>query len=149
MKTAGFSLIELMVTVGMVAILASIAYPNYVNQVTKTRRTEAMSLLMQDASFMERFYTENGCYRYKGTDGVCGSTDDTNPVLPFLRSPATGSTQYYTLSLDAATGSNGSTYTLTATPAAGTPQANDGTLTTSSTGLKTWSKNPNNTQSWQ
>lgn len=141
MKTAGFSLIELMVTVGVIAILAMIAYPNYVSQTAKGRRTEAMGLLLQYASKMERYYTENGCYRNKGTDGICGTTDDTNTGLP---SVPTGS--YYTISLSSNTGL---TFTLTATPIASTGQANDGTLTITNTGSKTWSKNPSNTNSWQ
>jgi type IV pilus assembly protein PilE len=149
MKTAGFSLIELMITVSIIGILAMITYPTYMGHVTKTRRAEAMSLLLQDAGFMERVYTENGCYRNKGTDGICGSSDDTNPTLPYTRSPATGSTVYYNISLDAASGSNGSTFVLTANPA-GTPQANDGTLTLDNNAVRGWSKNPSgNTGSWQ
>ncbi|MFT7406301.1 MAG: type IV pilus assembly protein PilE, partial [Zhongshania sp.] len=37
----GFSLIELMITVVIIGILASVAYPSYQEQVAKSRRTEA------------------------------------------------------------------------------------------------------------
>ena len=148
MKTAGFSFIELMITVAIIGILAMITYPTYMSHVTRTRRAEAMSHLLQDAGFMERFYTENGCYRNKGTDGVCGSSGGSNPTLPYLRSPATG-TIYYNISLDAASSTNGSTFVLTADPT-GTPQANDGTLTLDNNAVRGWSKNPSgNTSSWQ
>ena len=148
MKTTGFSLIELMVAVSIIGILAMIAYPGYMSHVTKTRRAEAMNFLLQDAIELERFYTENGCYRNKGTDKVCNNSDDTNPPLTYSRSPATG-TLFYTISLDAASGSNGSTYTLTADPA-NTPQANDGKLTLDNTGTRCWDKNPSCTpKGWQ
>jgi len=150
MKTTGFSFIELMVAASIVGLLAMIAYPSYLSHVTKTRRAEAMNFLLQDAIYLERFYTENGCYRNKGTDG-CGSSvskGGSNPTLPYLRSPATG-TLFYTISLDDASGSNGSKYTLTADPA-NTPQANDGALTLDNTGKRCWSKNPScNPIGWQ
>lgn len=58
----GFTLIELMVTVAIVAILAAIAYPSYVEQVNKSRRAEGKSAILQTASQQERFYTLNNTY---------------------------------------------------------------------------------------
>ena len=58
----GFTLIELMVTVAIVGILAAVAYPSYLEQVAKGRRTEAKAILLQANQWMERFYAEN--YRY-------------------------------------------------------------------------------------
>ncbi len=55
----GFTLIELMVTVAIVAILAAIAYPSYVKSITKTKRRAAEACLSQFATYMERFYTTN------------------------------------------------------------------------------------------
>ena len=60
--TKGFSLIELMITVAIIAILAAIAYPSYQNHVTKTRRGAAAACLMEAAQFMERYYTTNLTY---------------------------------------------------------------------------------------
>lgn len=149
MKEQGFSLIELLITIAIMAILAVVAFPSYQNHVTKTRRADAMSLLLQNAGFMERFYTEKGCYRNRGADNICGSADDTNPTLPFARSPAEGSKVFYAITLDAASGSNGGTFLLTADPS-GTPQAGDGVLTLNNRGEHGWSKNPSgNTSSWQ
>ena len=44
-ESMGFSLMELMVTVAIVAVLATIAYPSYRQQVLKSRRTEATGVL--------------------------------------------------------------------------------------------------------
>jgi len=58
----GFTLIELMITVAIIAILASIAYPSYQQHVLRTRRAVAAGCLMELAQFMERFYTTNLTY---------------------------------------------------------------------------------------
>ena len=147
MKTCGFSLVELLITVLILTILTIFAYPNYLSQVTKTRRTDAMGVLVQDAAFMERFYTLNGCYNSVGADGICGTSDDTKPTPPYLQSPASGNTVFYAISL--AVGRTGSSYTLTADPS-GTPQAADRSLTLDNTGAQTWANNPSgNTNSWR
>ncbi len=111
MKTDGFNLVELMVVVSILTILAIVAYPAYTNHMTKTRRTNAMGLLLQDAAFLERCYTLNGNYNSCTT-------------LPYAHSPS-DTTIYYTITLSV--GSSGSTFTLTATPTG--VQATDGNLT--------------------
>jgi len=58
----GFTLIELMVVVAIVAILASIAFASYEYAVTKSRRSAAAGCLQERAQFMERFYTTNMSY---------------------------------------------------------------------------------------
>jgi len=62
MKTRGFTLIELMITVAVVAIIAAIAYPSYQEQIRKTRRSDAKAALMNAAAIMERHYTQFGQY---------------------------------------------------------------------------------------
>jgi type IV pilus assembly protein PilE len=134
----GFTLIELMITVAVVAILASIAYPSYQAQLRISRRADAQASLMELQNFMERFFTENSCYQDKGADGSCSNSgDNADPVLPFTASPRSG-TAYYSLSLAAVTPT---TYTLRATPVAGGPQAGDGMLELDQTGARRWDKN--------
>jgi len=60
--SAGFTLIELMLVVAVVAILASIAYPTYNDSVRKSRRGQAKADLVVLAQRAERYYTLNNSY---------------------------------------------------------------------------------------
>ena len=61
-RRMGFSLIEVMIAVLIIAVLAAIAYPSYDNHVTNSRRAAAAGCLMERAQFMERYYTTNMSY---------------------------------------------------------------------------------------
>jgi type IV pilus assembly protein PilE len=54
-KARGFTLIELMVTVAIVAILAAVAYPSYQNQVKRGRRAAAQAHLMDIAQRQQEY----------------------------------------------------------------------------------------------
>lgn len=79
-QSAGVTLVELLVAVGIVAILAAIAYPSYQRYVARTHRDAAAACLSQYAQFMERYYTTN--MRYTGTGSVpslpCRQENDLN-----------------------------------------------------------------------
>ena len=85
----GFTLIELMITVAIVAILSAIAYPSYTQYVERARRQEAIAVTLEVQQFAERFFTENRTY--------VGS----NAALPasLARAPREGSTIYYVVSI--------------------------------------------------
>jgi type IV pilus assembly protein PilE len=59
---SGITLIELMVSLAVVAIMMAVAYPSYLEQIRKGRRADAQAVLMEAAHFMERFATENQRY---------------------------------------------------------------------------------------
>ena len=61
-QSYGFTLIEIMITVAIVGILASIAYGSYSSSVEKSRRTDAKDALSQAAVKQERFYLRNNVY---------------------------------------------------------------------------------------
>lgn len=58
----GFTLIELMIAVVVIGILASIAYPSYINYVTQARRSDAMATLLDLQSRQERWRVNNPAY---------------------------------------------------------------------------------------
>ncbi len=135
MKTKlGFTLVELLIVIAIVAVLAAIAVPGYNRQVEKTRRSDAMTALTHAASMQERFYMRNNTYT--------GNVNDLGGVGGTLNSPE----GYYTVSVDNTScpnsQPNGSCFTLTAT-AAGV-QANDthcATFTLTDTGAKSATNN--------
>lgn len=124
-KIEGFTLIELMITVAIVAILAAIAYPSYLDQVRKTRRSDAQAALMRTAQILERCYTEYNAYNNANCPAVSGTG-----LAAAYQNTDEG---FYTLS---ATLLNANAFTLQATPQG--DQANDscGNLTLTHTGQK-------------
>jgi prepilin-type N-terminal cleavage/methylation domain-containing protein len=61
-NATGFTLIELMITVAIVAILAAIAYPNYRNYVLRGQLVDATNGLAALQANMERYYQDNRTY---------------------------------------------------------------------------------------
>ncbi len=120
-RRRGFTLIELMITVAIVAILSAIAFPSYQNQVRKGRRADAKSVMLDLTQQLERRYTTDR--DYTNLTAVCGQS---------VQSPTTG-TAWYQVS----TVCTPSAYTVTATPQ-GT-QASDpcATMTINTIGTRT------------
>ena len=61
-KQAGFTLVELMIAVVVIAILAMVAIPAYNDSVTKGRRADAKSTLTTIAARQEQFFMDNKRY---------------------------------------------------------------------------------------
>ena len=89
----GFTLMEVMVVIVVVAILTAIALPSYESYMLRTRRATASACLLELAQFMERFYTVNLQYN----NNLAGA-----PVaLPTLQCQS-DLNAYYTFSFDGA-----------------------------------------------
>ena len=127
----GFTLVELMVTLGIIAILAAIGYPNYTNYVIRGSRQAAQVELVQMANLQEKIFLNSNAYAGSVTTAYNGTSAGGLGVTSGLSADGK-----YTYTISPTT--PGQSYTLTATPVAGKSQANDGTITLSSTGAKTW-----------
>ena len=101
----GFTLVELVITVAIVAILASLALPAYEESLQRARRSEAREALSDFAARQEQYFLDNK--NYTATVSALGRS-------------ATTENGYYVISIPAA---NALTYTLRATAQA--PQNKD------------------------
>lgn len=128
----GFTLIELMIVVAVVAILAAISYSSYRDQVIKTRRSDGQSILLDLAGVEEQFFTRFNKY----TTTIVGGSDCTGEACGLNRAD-TSSQGYYTVTAAAGTTGISTSFILTATPVG--PQTGDAkcaNLTLTSTGVK-------------
>ena len=82
-NVAGFTLMEAMVVIIIIAILAAIAIPSYHRFILNARLKEAKTTLIEDALFLERYYTQNARFTQNAT---------TWPPLPYLK------TDYFNIS---------------------------------------------------
>ena len=105
-KQPGFTLIELMIVVAIVAVVLVIALPGYQQFTQRSKRGDAKASLLEAQLAQEKWRAEDTDY---GTLAELGIAADSI-------------SGYYTLAVVANTGS---TYTITATPKTGGPQVGD------------------------
>jgi len=107
-KNKGFTLIELMIVVAIVAIIAAIGIPSYSAQVQKTKRVDAKNALLQTAQSLEKCMSLYGVYNNTACSVGNGDTIDS-------------SEEYYTVTVTSAA----ATFSLSAAPKPGGAQAGD------------------------
>ena len=134
----GFTLIELMIVVAIIAILSAIAIPSYQQHVLRTHRADAMSALQGLAQVMERHYAQRQPNSYQGA--AAGGGDTGAPANFSAVSPLDGGVARYNLRITAA---NANSYTLQAQPIG--VQAGDGILQLTSVGARSWDRNNDGT----
>ena len=143
-KDDGFSLVEILVVMAILAIIASLAYPAYRTNAERTRRGDVRAIILENAQFMERFYTENNGY---------DQTNAAAPVavaLPITTSPRTGVPTLYTVQFRPGT-LNANAYTIEAIPVAGGSMAADtcGTYSVTNTGARAVTGTETVTNCWE
>lgn len=130
MKTPrGFSLIEVMVAVAIIAILGAVAYPSYLDYLKKGRRGAAQTFMMEVANRQTQYLLDTRGYAINISD--LSASNALNIVTPSDVSP------FYTVKVDPTAATTPPTFTIVATPIAGSVQASDGVLTLDHTGAKT------------
>jgi len=138
MQQRGFTLMEIMIVVGIVGVLAAIAIPSYQESVRKSRRAEARGQLLEVAQYMQRFYSQN--------DSFAKSKDGTAVTIPsdLARVPRTAAAGAQSYDISFATPANGATnpslasFQIQAVRRTGGPMASDkcGDFTLENTGLR-------------
>jgi type IV pilus assembly protein PilE len=127
-KEVGFTLIELMITIVIIGILAAIAYPSYLKQVKKSRRSDGESTLMSVMQAEERYFSSNLTY-----------VTDTSKLDNYSTNPVVSDGSYYKIAASKCASPNDTLTAcilLTATPQGA--QAGDGNLTLDSLGNQSW-----------
>ncbi|HEX8989346.1 MAG TPA: type IV pilin protein [Rhodocyclaceae bacterium] len=117
----GFTLVELMIVVVVLAIIVAVAVPSYQEQARKSRRADAKVALTTAVQLMERYYTENARY----------TTTATAPFTCGITLPIASPKGYYSVSGCTATTAN--TFTLTAAPSVADPACGSFTITNAGT----------------
>jgi type IV pilus assembly protein PilE len=119
----GFTLLELMIVLVVVAILAAFAIPSYIEQVHKSRRADAIRTLGQLQLGLERWRAENPCYGRSAGAG-CPNTLVFTESGAYPALPTATDSPYYSLDIPAASATP-TGYVITATRRTGSAQAKD------------------------
>ena len=133
-QARGFTLIELMIAVAVVAILGAIALPSYQNYVQRGKITEATSSLSELRLRAEKYFADNRTYQNAGATDV-GFNETITGARYFTYDCTAGSAVTFTCTATGSTGMTGFQYTI--------DQAN--VRTSTFTGLSGWN---NSTTCW-
>lgn len=116
--SAGFTLIEIMIVAVVLALLAAVALPSFLDSLRKSRRAEAFTALSAVQQAQERWRSNNAAYSSNLTE----APDAPPPDPRGLGLPATTTGGLYTVALS---GTSATGYTVSAVAVAGKSQAAD------------------------
>ena len=116
-RAGGFTLIELMITIAVLAIIVGIAIPSYTQWVIESNRGEGKVVTMQTAQTLERCFTRFSSYANANCAVANGDTINSENAR-------------YTVTVASAA----NTFTLTAAPQRADPEC--GSLTLTHTGVR-------------
>ena len=105
-SATGFTLIEVMITVAIIAILAAVAIPSYTDYITRSKIQEATTSLLAMRTKLEQFYQDQRTFF-----GACA---------PGTVAPKPAGLKYFTIDCPTL---NNTQYLVTATGVAGTDMA--------------------------
>lgn len=142
-KPGGFTLIELMIAIAIVAILMAIAIPNYQTQVRKSRRTSAKTALLDVASREEKYYATNNTYPASLSSVGYTNVDGTGA----LQVPNNTNQDYYSVVLTLAT-APATGYTVKATPVGDQSKDSCGWFAVTDLGVQTAQGTTGGTSCW-
>ncbi len=114
-RNSGFTMIELMIVVVIVAILSMIAYPSFMQSVRKGKRTDAHTALTRTAGRLERFFGSSVTY----------TTDTTQLGLKITAGTAYSDNGHYIVTVAPGATGIGSSYIISANATPGDMQAGD------------------------
>ncbi|GAB3381802.1 hypothetical protein GCM10027567_28750 [Spongiibacter taiwanensis] len=122
-SSTGFTLIEVMITVAIIAILIAVAMPAYRDHVVRSNRSAAAAYVMEVAALQERNFLDERAY--------ATSMSDLGASVP----PEVSA--HYTITTSANNGATPPSYTVSAAPSGSQATDDDcGTLTLNSQGVK-------------
>ena len=127
-RVRGFTLIELMITVAIIALLTAFAYPAYTSYLIKGNRAAAKAFMVAVANREQQYILDSRVY------GVVTTNAEFSSVLN-MTVPTEVSTIYNVTVANV--GGNTRTFLITAAPISTKANNNDGTMTLDNTGAKT------------
>lgn len=119
----GFTLIEVMIVVAIIAIITAVALPSYQEYIRRGHRAEARAALLQAAQWMERAATATGTYPLTASFPTTLTTIQSGRYTVAIASPP-------------ASAASGAAFTLTATPTGAQLKDKCGSLTLAHTGAR-------------
>jgi type IV pilus assembly protein PilE len=128
-QVRGFTLIELMITVAIIAVLAAVAVPSYQDYIRKSRRSEAQSFMSDVVARQQHFLLDRRAYAVSIT--ALPASNGLGMAIP------TGVSSFYAVTIATDNTTNPPSFVVTGAPSGTQTAEKCGTLTIDQRGVKT------------